>query len=514
MDSINVLKELIKKSKEQSLQSKIMLGSYLNDIVKQQSLDDCGVLRLFSSLCANLNKDGFYCSIKDLWDCYCVIKNSNGEPITSWKRAKQNFLMPPQGDCPEVQSYWYEILNQMENSFVWNEEEVMDLVARSKTIPSDIKQQIETISNRYVITPPVKIAHTADWHFVSDDTLEETVESALFFIETVKQQKCDLVVIAGDIVDRKLSHDDTALHFVMKIIKALSEICPVYILSGTKNHDGQTLKLFTFASRGYPVYFCETPATVYLTAKGFEQNPVTQPYLKILGIPPISPIEFKSFMKNLSDFQASGSGTSLFVGHLALAEVCPFDQTAVNVNDLLKLNYNLYLLGHIHDAAQIANNVFYSGSLISRTFGEKKQKGFWIHDLKDNQSIWIPNPAARPVVEVEIKSEEDLKNLSLLDTEKTKVKIKVAADSIKKADIEKHLDVKKVKVEYQVVTVKPPKVDLTQSRSVEEKLSLVANYSKINFAPGIVEKLKFLESSDFETKLSEKYQTVLNFKEE
>lgn len=519
MSQNNKLKHLILQSYKNNLKIKLEIGSQLQNYIPEDA-SDCDILRHLNSIAVNLQKEHIYVSLKDLYDTYKVSQKANGKTLVSWSEAKRQYLIPPQGDCPEVALYWQDALSNVESGWVFAEEDLNTLIEKANSIPDDIKAQIRgynTARKRFI----TKIAHTADWHFSDDSTLDETIQAAKFFTRTVIDNDCDLVVIAGDILDRRLSHDSIALNAITDILYTISQCCPIYILCGTKNHDGLTLRILEKIKTKFPIYttsipnvtvFCQTFQPINSTV-----NPDTNSLL-IFGIPPVSPQEYTDICENiLPDWKKIRERHSkipaILVGHISLPDALSYDSVVFSKETLQQTGCNLYLLGHIHNAKNIDNLFFYSGSLISRNFSEKAEKGFWIHEIfPEIKSQWIPNPKAKKVVEIEVDNLDSLSQISQTIPENAKVKVHIKQtnniNDIK--DALTSAGASEIKIEKEVTPVYVTRIKgFSSIQNTKEKLNKVFDLMKIVPGETILEKTDILDDPEFETKIENTYNDIL-----
>ena len=59
----------------------------------------------------------------------------------------------------------------------------------------------------------------------------------------------------------------------------------------------------------------------------------------------------------------------------------------ISVDQMDMASADLVCLGHIHKQQQIGTNIFYSGSIYRKTFGELEDKGFYYHTILDDQVV-------------------------------------------------------------------------------------------------------------------------------
>ncbi len=86
-------------------------------------------------------------------------------------------------------------------------------------------EKIHIETDKINIENSYKIAHISDYHNTKNSFLNEAVLSSL------KEDKPDIIVLTGDLVDCRKTDIDKSIYFVSKII----EIAPVYYVTG--NHE-------------------------------------------------------------------------------------------------------------------------------------------------------------------------------------------------------------------------------------------------------------------------------------
>lgn len=299
----------------------------------------------------------------------------------------------------------------------------------------------------------MKILHTADWHLNRKD-YDECVRCLMFLVDRAEEEKPDLIVIAGDIYDRQDTPlDSDPARLAMDAVRSLSDIAPVVILIGTYSHEGSASLLLRYAdASGGRVLVSDPvmPGFAYLHDGRLSPLPWDKNDAVISLVPPLT----KKFIKGLedlsvedSDLQAGqllgayllGMGAEahnypeaahILVGHWTVGG-CNISDTQIMVGRDIELNHeqinmvgaDLVCLGHIHYAQQIGKNIFYSGSLYRKDFGELDDKGFWIHTIKEydwsiKSSEFIKTPSR-----MLIKYEMDLTTMGPMDGESMLVDI-------------------------------------------------------------------------------------------
>lgn len=264
----------------------------------------------------------------------------------------------------------------------------------------------------------MKILHTGDWHIGNFPGPEKNGENVRYtdivkcldaLVENVREQKPDLIIVAGDIFhqarvwsDRGLKENQTAV----RIIRQLEMTAPVIVMRGTPNHDSEeqfnSLKS-AFYGDGFVTIVTEPGIETYYTFKG---DPV-----QVACIPGFDRGFYRAqhpglskeeenevFTKAVADMivglkaQAEPGIPSVLVSHFTITG-CNMEsgQTAffsqfepVVYPDTLAADYDLVCFGHIHRLQQIdgCKNTFYCGAVSALNFNDEGQRrGFYIHEI-------------------------------------------------------------------------------------------------------------------------------------
>lgn len=385
----------------------------------------------------------------------------------------------------------------------------------------------------------MKILHTGDVHFQNSPLLEEIKKCAVRVVETAREEKPDLVVIAGDLFDHGVQLGSPASIEAVKFVQALGDVSPVIIIRGTTTHDTEkAVEVMKEIKTRNPVYSTEMVEQVGLYEEGFTQIKGDNGLKAVIScFPTVSKARIASVLnpddmyclnnegsklitdvleylgkKNI-EFSAKGIPT-IFVGHGTVNGAIASTGQTMNgrdlewtVGDLRLAKCFLYCLGHIHKA-QAWGNIFYCGSLTRLNYGEEEEKGFYIHNLNSLAtryrspvtSLFIPTPARKiktkrvdglptedllaDVVEgdcVRIVYEVDEEDLS-----------KVNEDILKKVALER--GAAEVKIEKTIVPKLRVRAEgISRVHSSEEKLRRWAELTGVEITPSLVEKLKNLE---------------------
>lgn len=369
-------------------------------------------------------------------------------------------------------------------------------------------QTLRELLAKYKNTAPLKIIHTGDLHFEDDEYLPETIKSAEFIINKVKEIKPDLAIIAGDIVHSRQNHDSPGLIAAVEFIKKLAGFQPVFIITGTKNHDGLNLNILKYLKTEHNIYISEQPEIIYFSTNQFfttRQN-YQESGLMIFSLP-LTSIEhskkheiIKTWIERFSRVEPESQ--AIFVSHCTVEQAATssnyiFNDIDFTIEDLRKIKAGLYLLGHIHRAQVIDGNIYYCGSIIRRNADEQEDKGFWVHEYnKKSEFIVIPT---RKIWNIEVHSMEELKGLSSIpikhdDIVKIKVKIK-EGDSINITvqDIASIVKTDNIKIEKSLIPEHKVRVQgISKITDLKEKCRKTAELLNIPWTDNIASKIDLL----------------------
>lgn len=277
----------------------------------------------------------------------------------------------------------------------------------------------------------MKILHFADIHCREKD-FEEVKKCCQTIIDTAREERPDVIINAGDSFDsQNIKLDSDPARFIMDFHQQLMEIAPVAVVIGTPSHDGKAAKALSYLSGKYNLIVSERPETLYLTGADLYRKPPSQ-YKGHDAIISMIPTPTKQYFQGVGGIQSTdeqiGSAMSaIFAGFGAVSDQfdCPHilaghfqvggafisesqqlvgRDIEVSRDQIALANADLVCLGHIHYAQKIGDNIFYSGSVYRKDFGEMERKGFYIHEI-GGDSRFIETPTRRLV-----KIEADLTN--------------------------------------------------------------------------------------------------------
>ena len=289
----------------------------------------------------------------------------------------------------------------------------------------------------------MKIIHIADLHWDADK-LAKCQTSARFIEEQVQIEKPELIVIAGDLQDRRQYLDgSSAVNPMIEHIERLANIAPLAIVMGNEDHDhAGSLDVLRKLETKHPIHLSDTAETI-----GLYKNPIGEYIFKsiqedkwfsvseeMVALLHMLPYPTKAwFMQDKtmsideSNFVITQKLQQIFLGWGILTEQvkCPtilvghcnvadsklsngqtiFSQDIIiTVNDLELACAEYNALGHIHKDQQIGTHSFYAGSTHHQNWGETEPKFFNVVEMQKGSAevrkIQIPS---RPMAKHEAK---------------------------------------------------------------------------------------------------------------
>ena len=269
----------------------------------------------------------------------------------------------------------------------------------------------------------MKILHTADWHIGNfpgpekdgrNLRADDTGNCINHLNDIARLEKPDVIIISGDLfhqarvwADRGLSEVKTAI----RALDVLSETCPVLVLRGTPNHDGE--EQFNLLSAHFEtnekVMIITNPNVVLVKLN----NGITAQFACLPGF---DRGEYRAKFPGLSKEEENVAFTQeLGNAVLALKAACNPDlpnillahytvpgcntesgqtpflaqfEPVIMPEVLDAANFDIVCLGHIHRPQMLdsCKNVYYSGALNAMNFNDEGQtRGFWIHELDEKR---------------------------------------------------------------------------------------------------------------------------------
>lgn len=328
----------------------------------------------------------------------------------------------------------------------------------------------------------MKLLHTSDWHLGKKLFKEDRTEEHLYFlnwlIETINNERIDLLVICGDIFDvQNPPHESIKIFFKFLRDIVFQTKAKVAIISG--NHDSGI--------------FLESPTPLVDSERIFIKGTISpnpsdhvielkindNEIIKLAMLPYFRNYEIYRWVQHY-DLQElpeeeqiitaiskwvneiEGDSKQIFIAHHLFGEFLSGDsEHSLNLTgissislDILK-QFNYIALGHIHKYQKISSSppAYYTGSPIAFRFSERAQKKINIIEL--DQSVTIK--------EVDVPQLKDIKTIETTIDQIESDLIKLALET----DRETYLEVK--------IVLKEPMV------GISDKIREITKDTKLNF---------------------------------
>jgi len=258
----------------------------------------------------------------------------------------------------------------------------------------------------------LKVIHSADWHY-NDRDHDEIEKCVDFKIARARKECPDLIVVSGDITDsQNLKLDSKSAKTICRQFSEMADIAPVVNIIGTPSHDGRSAEILRYVRGKYQIHVSEKPEQLFLQGEGLVDCWGLDKKAEITAIITQIPTPTKQFFQADSaieegDKAISNAMTALFgaFGASAAEYSCPHilnghfqvggafisdtqqlvgRDIEISTDQLAMANAHVICMGHIHKAQEMRSNIFYSGSIYRKNFGEMDDKGFYIYDLSMN----------------------------------------------------------------------------------------------------------------------------------
>ncbi|MGW2144563.1 exonuclease SbcCD subunit D [Nonomuraea bangladeshensis] len=263
----------------------------------------------------------------------------------------------------------------------------------------------------------MRILHTSDWHlgraFHRESLLAAQAAFVDHLVETVREERVDVVAVAGDVYDRALPPVDAVALLDDALARLTGAGARVVLISG--NHDSALRLRFgsaLFESAGVHVRCAPERAwePVLVDGVAFYGIPYLEPELVRTPweLPDRSHTAAITYAMDrvradaarhraavvlshcfVTGGQASDSERDISVGGVAHVPLAAFD------------GVDYVALGHLHGRQRMSETVRYSGSPIAYSFSETGHvKGSWLVALGGGDGFcaeFVPAPVPRPV---------------------------------------------------------------------------------------------------------------------
>jgi DNA repair protein SbcD/Mre11 len=273
----------------------------------------------------------------------------------------------------------------------------------------------------------MRILHTSDWHlgrsFHREDLLDAQAAFVDHLVDTVRSQRVDVVVVAGDVYDRALPPVD-AVQLASEALRRLAATgVRVVVTSG--NHDSAHRLGFaadlidaagihlrtTASSVGRPVLLEDRHGPVAFYGLPYlEPDAVREPWQ--LSERSHAGALGEAMRRVRADLGTRARGTrSVAVAHaFVTGGTTSESERDISVGGVSQVSAGVFdgvdytALGHLHGRQRIRDHVRYSGSPLAYSFSESgHRKGSWLVDLDASGlagAEFVEAPVPRPVATV------------------------------------------------------------------------------------------------------------------
>jgi exonuclease SbcD len=259
----------------------------------------------------------------------------------------------------------------------------------------------------------VRLLHTSDWHlgrsFHREDLLGAQAAAVDALVATVRAERVDAVVLAGDLYDRALPPVDAVRLCDEALARLAAERVRVVAISGNHDSAGRLgfaadlidaagIHLRTDPARvGEPVLLEDRHGPVAVYAVPYLEPETARGPLGCSGRGHAAVLGAAAAAAR-ADLAARPAGTrSVLVAHAFVAGGLASDsERDISVGGVsavplaLVEDFSYVALGHLHGAQALAPHVRYSGSPLAYSFSEEHQrKGAWLVDLDARGSVAV-----------------------------------------------------------------------------------------------------------------------------
>jgi hypothetical protein len=316
----------------------------------------------------------------------------------------------------------------------------------------------------------------------------------VFFPKLLRMKKIDLITIPGDLFDHKLSFNGEdaklAIEFMQTLLKiAKQKGAKVRILKGTKNHDLNQLNNFLHLEKN-PNYDFKVVNTV--------TSEEIFPKVKVLYLP-------EEYMEDMDEYYADHfskkydmaffHGTFSHVGFVNKSQESerPMHNAPIfEYEKMKKFIKGPIIGGHIHNAEDYKNKVFYTHSFTRWHYGEEDDKGFRIFKYDSDTGKYkvgfVKNDLAPTYVTLDIneifndKKKTVDQKIALIESIKNDKNIDNLRVKFDRTTIEQESDVNLIKEYFANQSNESVKVsvnNIQKSQEQEEENKLEEEYSFI-----------------------------------
>ncbi len=256
----------------------------------------------------------------------------------------------------------------------------------------------------------MRVLHTSDWHLGRSFHRESLLNAQAAFVDhlvgTARDERVDVVVVAGDVYDRALPPVDAVALCDEALRRLRAQGVHTVLISG--NHDS-AVRLGFGADLMERVHLRTDPSRAW--------DPVTIGDTAFYGIPYLEPELVKgpwelaershtaAVSHAMDRIRSDRAARKVVLAHAFVtggeASDSERDITVGGVSHVPLRAFDgvdYVALGHLHGRQTMSETVRYSGSPLAYSFSEARQvKGSWLVDLDAREAEFVPAPVPRPV---------------------------------------------------------------------------------------------------------------------
>lgn len=374
----------------------------------------------------------------------------------------------------------------------------------------------------------IRFAHIADLHL--DPEHPEALEMLNHVIEVAQERACDLLLLAGDIWDRRVVLDSTSpVNTALEYIELAASRMPVYILKG--NHDRQG-SLTAFSRVGahviedHPVTRCTGIAhheMVRISAIPYPSKSALMRWLPEGTDQDTSDAIANNALRQIIRGFAAAHSETPGVPHILMyhgnvtgcrvesGQIMLGGDVMISAADLEESGADYIALGHIHGYQVLGSKCVYSGSIYHTDFGEVEPKYMVIGEISEEGTTWeAVRLPSRPKVNVEalvLLTDEGHHDITITDMDTiiasvgadVKIKYRIAESDISgfNEEVLGSLVPEAFSVRYERIVLPRERVraeNIVEARSLREKLISYANVIGAELPEGVLEKADGIEA--------------------
>ena len=274
----------------------------------------------------------------------------------------------------------------------------------------------------------MRVLHTSDWHlgnkffgYDRDDEFELVLD---FIIKTIKKEKIDVLLIAGDIFDVYYPPQNALKMYYNFLIKAKKYLKHIFIIAG--NHD-------SISTLSAPKEILDALDIKVISGdEEIEEMIVSIDEVDFLLVPFLREVILRNrygsdnLTENISNFYkeiiSKSKNKKILTGHLtAINSKRSGSEKEIYIGKIEGVSADIFdgadyvALGHLHRYQEIKKNVVYSGSILKMSFDENDDKKLVIIDTDDFSYKFIDIPIFREIKTINGTKEEINKELEELN---------------------------------------------------------------------------------------------------